>query len=89
MTQFTFKCKGWKDEDNIGSPFLYQLNSQGTHGSWDILYRGTQSSRALNLPMGDSKNDGRLRLQILVEDSYGAFATGLERFVLPGFTFSC
>ena len=70
------------DDDNANSPLIYWLRFQTSTGSWDILYRGIRNSVSVYLPVGDSKQQGKLRLQILIEDIHGAQSVGLERFVI-------
>ena len=81
-TKFTFNCSGWVDSDNNDSPLLYWLNFQDSSGSWNVLYRGIRSNVGVFLPVGDASQQGKLRLQVLIEDVYGAQAIGLERYMI-------
>ena len=80
-TRFTVNCNGWQDSDNIDTPLIFLLKVQSATGSWAIVYRGIRSVISVYLPVGNSNTDRKLSLQVLIEDTYGAQAIGLERFV--------
>ena len=80
-TTFTFNCSEWADSDNDNSPLLYWLKFQDSSGSWNVLYRGIRSIVGVYLPIGDASQQSKLRLQVLIEDVYGAQTVGLERYM--------
>ncbi len=78
-TYFSYSCQGWKDDHNVQNPLIYRLVVINADQSSDILYRGIQSKRSFQLPIGEKNNNRELQIQILVEDTLGAVAIGLRK----------
>ena len=81
-TKFWFSCRDWQDMDNSDAPFVNWVRVQNTDGTLATLYRGIQSNISMYLPVGRTYKQRDVRLQVLVEDTFGAIAIGLDRYFL-------
>lgn len=80
VTDFKMKCSGWIDSDNKQQPFVYSLVTLSEDSDkkeiTTVLSRGIQSELVTKLPLGDSKKNHSLKIQIWVHDSLGAYTIG-------------
>lgn len=71
VTNFTFTCFGWVDKD---SDLVYQFGYTSSTGAQEILQESTQRFlRTNNLPLGDSKKENTVQVDIYVKDKWGGF----------------
>ena len=75
------------DNDNKNVPFIYWLRVESSTNSWDVLYRGIRPIFHVYLPVGGISNGRKIRVQALIEDTLGAQAIGLDRYVFTLFRF--
>jgi len=68
-TNFTFSCSGWLDRDN---DLVYQFGYTSSSGAYEILQESSQRFLRTNkLPLGDSKKDNIVQVDIYVKDKWG------------------
>lgn len=71
VTNFTFKCFGWKDTD---SDLIYQFGYTSNTGAYEIIQEGPQSFLSTNkLPLGDSGKDFMVQVDIYIKDHWGGY----------------
>ena len=71
VTNFTFTCFGWVDKD---SELVYQFGYTSSNGAHEILQESTQRILRTNkLPLGDSKKEHIVKVDIYVKDKWGGF----------------
>ena len=70
-TNFTFSCNGWLDKDD---ELIYQFGYTSSSGAYEILQESSQGFLRTNkLPLGDSKKDNIVQVDIYVKDKWGGF----------------
>jgi len=70
-TNFTFSCFGWLDKDE---DLIYQFGYKSSSGAYEILQESSQRFLRTNqLPLGDSKKDNIVQVEIYVKDKWGGF----------------
>lgn len=71
VTNFTFTCFDWVDDD---SDLVYQFGYSSSTGAYEILQESTQRYLRTNkLPLGDSKKENVVQVDIYVKDKWGGF----------------
>lgn len=71
VTNFTFSCSGWVDKDKDLS---YQFGYKSSSGAYEILQESSQRFLRTNkLPLGDSKKENIVQVDIYVKDKWGGF----------------
>ena len=71
-TNFTFTCFDWKDKDD---ELIYQFGYTTSASAFEILQEGPQSFLHTNkLPLGYSKKDSLVQVDIYVKDQWGGYA---------------
>lgn len=74
-TNFTFSCSGWLDKDKN---LIYQFGYTSSNGAYEILQESSQRFLRTNkLPLGDSKKENIVQVDIYVKDNWGGF--GVKR----------
>lgn len=71
VTNFTFSCSGWvgKDKD-----LIYQFGYKSSSGAYEILQESSQRFLRTNkLPLGDSKKENIVQVDIYIKDKWGGF----------------
>ena len=70
-TNFTFSCFGWLDKDK---DLIYQFGYKSSSGAYEILQESSLSFLRTNkLPLGDSKKENIVQMDIFVKDKWGGF----------------
>ena len=71
VTNFTFTCFDWVDDD---SDLVYQFGYRSSTGAYEILQESTKRYLRTNkLPLGDSKKENIVQVDIYVKDKWGGF----------------
>ena len=68
-TSFLFTCSGWQDED---TPLTYKFRYNSSDGIEMVFQSGYSSTLLAKLPVGDSSNNYKLQIQVLIIDSLGS-----------------
>ena len=72
VTNFTFTCLGWKDEDK---QLTYQFGYTSNTGATEIIQQGQHNFLKTNkLPLGDSEKENTVRVEIYIKDEWGGYA---------------
>ena len=72
VTNFTFTCLGWKDEDK---QLTYQFGYTSNTGATEIIQQGPHNFLKTNkLPLGDSEKENTVRVDIYIKDEWGGYA---------------
>lgn len=70
-TNFTFSCSGWLDKDK---DLIYQFGYKSSSGAYEILQQSSKRFLKTNkLPLGDSKKENIVQVDIYVKDKWGGF----------------
>lgn len=73
LTNFTFSCFGWLDEDK---DLIYQFGYKSSSGVYEILQESPSPYLKTNkLPLGDSEKENMFWLDIYVKDQWGGFGS--------------
>ena len=80
-TEFSFRCRGWLDEDQ---PLNYELRYR-TNTSIVVIHSGSEPSAKVRLPLGNPQHNYSFTLEMLIKDSLGS-ATLQEVSVKVKFT---
>ena len=70
LTNFTFNCHGWKDDD---TPLTYEFNYRNSYGLLTMIYFGLKNAVTTKLPVGDPDKDFISTVVVRVFDSLRAF----------------
>lgn len=74
-TNFTFSCFGWLHTEK---ELVYQFGYTSSSGAYEILQESSQRFLRTNkLPLGDSKKENIVQVDIYVKDKWGGF--GFQR----------
>ena len=70
-TNFTFSCFGWQDKDK---DLTYQFGYKSSSGAYEILQESSlRFLRTNKLPLGDSKKENIVQMDIYIKDKWGGF----------------
>jgi hypothetical protein len=70
LTNFTFDCFGWIDND---MPLSYEHNYRSVHGLATLIYYGIKNIVKTKLPVGNPKKNFTTNFYVKVIDALGAY----------------